>query len=82
MGISGSKVEDEQAEKKEVSAVFDLQDLYFDTEGNLRMGSGHRKTQMQKDKEMRALMELEDDEDLEADERLWYIMDAVWVADW
>jgi hypothetical protein len=81
MGNKSSKKEEQPSN----DVVLKFEEIYFDEHGNLRVGRKNVKSKKIKAKELRMIMEIEDDEDpdaAEAPDTVWYIMDASWVASW
>lgn len=80
MGSSSSK---EEAASND--PVLRFEEIYYDEDGNLRVGKKHLKTKRQKEDELRLILDIEEDadpEDLEAEDTVWYIMDAAWIGNW
>lgn len=76
MGCGGSKDDTED------DNILRFQDIYYDEEGNLRVGRAHVKTKEQKEKELRDILNIEAGDDMDAEDVTWYIMDASWIAAW
>jgi hypothetical protein len=81
MGCTGSKKEDEVDEGTK-DKIYQFQDIYYDDVGNLRHGRSHMRSKEVKEKELKDVLNIEEGEDLESDDVVWYIMDAAWISDW
>jgi hypothetical protein len=75
MGCGGSK--DDAPD-----AVFKFQEIYYDDQGNLRVGKANVKSKDQKEKELRDILNIEEGDDAESEDVVWYIMDSTWIAAW